>query len=113
MVDAEAEVEAAMISEAKWRGILEHIARSTELKDLLHRQSEVESAQERLDDAQRQARQIKVTDESLNRIRQASESAEQANARLRVAATRISFDIPSDRLAGIEADGVPLTDSSR
>ena len=80
------------------------------MNDLLRQQSEVEAAQERLAEAQRQAEQIKVTDESLQHIRQAADLAEQANARLSVAATRISFDIPSDRLAGIEADGVPLTD---
>ena len=112
VADADTEVEAALLLEAKWRGILDHIARSAELKDLLGKQSEFESAQERLADAQRQAQQIKVTDESLQRIRQAVDIAEQANARLSVAATRITFDIPSDRLAGVEADGVPLTDPS-
>ena len=108
--DAEAAVEAAMQSEASWRRILDRITRSAELNDLLRQQSDVETAQERLADAQRQAEQIKVTDESLQRIRQAVDIAEQANARLSVAATHISFEIPSDRLAGIEADGVPLTD---
>ena len=108
--NAEAAVEAALQSEASWRGILDRIIRSAELNDLLRQQSEVEAAQERLAEAQRQAEQIKVTDESLQHIRQAADLAEQANARLSVAATRISFDIPSDRLAGIEADGVPLTD---
>ena len=99
-----------MQSEASWRRILDRITRSAELNDLLRQQSDVETAQERLADAQRQAEQIKVTDESLQRIRQAVDIAEQANARLSVAATHISFEIPSDRLAGIEADGVPLTD---
>ena len=108
--DAEAVVEAALQSEASWRRILDRITRSAELNDLLRQQSEVEAAQERLAEAQRQTEQIKVTDESLQHIRQATGMAEQANARLSVAATRISFDIPSDRLAGIEADGVPLTD---
>ena len=107
---AEAAVEAAMQSEASWRRILDRITRSAELNDLLRQQSDVEAARERLADAQRQAEQIKVTDESLQRIRQAADMAEQANARLSVAATRISFEIPSDRLAGIEAAGVPLTD---
>ena len=111
--NAEAAVEAAMQSEASWRRILDRITRSAELNDLLRQQSDVEAAQERLADAQRQAEQIKVTDESLQRIRQAVDVAEQANARLSVAATRIRFDIPSDRLAGIEADGVPLTDPPR
>ena len=111
--NAEAAVEAAMQSEASWRRILDRITRSAELNDLLRQQSDVEAAQERLADAQRQAEQIKVTDESLQRIRQAVDVAEQANARLSVAATRIRFDIPSHRLAGIEADGVPLTDPPR
>ena len=107
---AEAAVEAAIQSEASWRRILDRITRSAELNDLLRQESEVEAAQERLAEAQRQAEQIKITDESLQHIRQATGKAEQANAQLSVAATRISFDIPSDRLAGMEADGVPLTD---
>ena len=110
VANAEADVEAAMHSEAKWRGILGRIARSAELNDLLSHQRDVEAAQERLADAQRQAEQIRVTDGSLQRIRQAAEIADKAHAQLRVAATRISFDIPSDRLAGIEADGAPLSD---
>ena len=107
---AEAAVEIAMQSEANWRSILDRITRSAELSDLLRRQSDVEAAQERLADAQRQAEQIQVTDESLQRIRQAADIADQANAQLSVAATRINFDIPSDCLAGIEVDGAPLSD---
>ena len=108
--NAEVDVEVAMQSEANWRGILDRISRTTELNDLLSRQSDVEAAQKRLADAQSQAERIKVTDESLQLIRQAAEIADQANAQLRVAATRITFDIPSDRLAGIEAAGAPLSD---
>ena len=110
VANAEANVEVAMHSEAKWRGILDHIARSTELNDLLSHQSDVEAAQGRLADTQRQAEQIRVTDESIQSIRQAAEVADKASAQLRVAATHITFDIPSDRLAGIEADGAPLSD---
>ena len=108
--NAEAAVEAAIQSEANLRGILDRISRSAELNELLRRQSDVEAAQERLADAQRQSEQIQVTDESLQRIRESAEVAHQADAQLRVAATRVSFDIPSDRLAGIEADGAPLAD---
>ena len=110
VANAEANVEVAMHSEAKWRGILDHIARSTELNDLLSHQSDVEAAQGILADTQRQAEQIRVTDESIQSIRQAAEVADKASAQLRVAATHITFDIPSDRLAGIEADGAPLSD---
>ena len=108
--DAEAAVEVAMQSETRWRDILDRISRTAELSDLLRRQSEVEALQQRLADAQSQAERIQVTDEALRRIRQAAESVDETDARLRVAATRISFDIPADRLAGIEADGAPLTD---
>ena len=108
--NAEAAVEAAEQSETKWRFTLDLITRSAELSDLLRRQSDVAAAQQRLNDAQRRAEQIQVTDESLQRIRQAANTADQANAKLSVATTRISFDIPSDRLAGIEAAGAPLTD---
>ena len=106
---AESDVEAVMQSEAAWRSILDRIIRSQELSTLLRRQSEIEATQKRYADAQSRAEQIQVTDESLQRIREATETAEQADARLRVAATRVSFDIPGDRLAGIEADGLPLT----
>ena len=66
----------------------------------------------RLTVAQSEAEKIQVTDESLQRIREAVEIADQANARLRGAATRINFELPSDRLAGIEVDGTPLSDAS-
>ena len=108
--NAETAVDQAEETEANCRAVLDRISRSAELSDLLRRQSDVEAAQERLADAQNQAEQIQVTDESLHRIRQAAEIADRANARIRGAATRISFDIPGDRLAGIEADGGPLTD---
>ena len=110
VTSTEADVEAAMQSEANWRRILDRITRTTELNDLLSRQSDVEAAQERLAAAERQAERIKVTDQSLQRIRQAAEIADRANAQLIVAATHISFEIPSDRLAGIEADGAQLAD---
>ena len=108
--DAVAAVDKATEAEAHCRSILDSISRTAELSDLLRRQSDVEAAQQRLTDAQSQAEQIQVTDEVLLRIRQAAEIADQADARLRVAATRISFDIPEDRLTGIEADGAPLAD---
>ena len=110
VMTAEAAVEAATQLEANCRSILDRIIRSEELSALLRLQSDIESAQKRLAEAQSRAEQIQVTDESLQRIREATEIADQSNARLRVAATRISFNIPSDRLAGIEADGAPLTD---
>ena len=107
---ARATLEAAEQSEVKWRLTLDLVARKEELCELLLRQRDVAAAQKRLNDAQRQAQQIPVNDESLQRIRQAAIAADQANARLSVATTRISFDIPSDRLAGIEAAGALLTD---
>ena len=107
---AETAVEAATQSEASCRRILDRITRTAELNELLRRQNDVEAAQERLADAERQAEEIQVTDESLKRIREATETADRANARLSVSATRINFDIPSDRFAGIEANGAPLTD---
>ncbi len=107
--NAEAAVEAAEKSEAKWRFTLDLITCQAELADLLRRKSDVAAAQQRLNDAQHQAEQIQVTDKSLQRIRHAANTADQTKAQLNVATTRISFDIPSDRLAGIEAAGTPLT----
>ena len=107
---AEAAVEAAEQSEANWRSTVDLIVRSGELSDLLRRQDEVASAQQRLRDAKVQAARIRVTDDALQRIHQAANAVDQAKARLSVAATRVSFDIDSGRLDGIEADGAPLAD---
>ena len=105
---AEAAVRTEEQSEAKLRFTLDVITRTSELRDLLQRQKDVAAAQQRLDDAQSRARQILVTDESLRRIRLAADTANQAAAQISVSATRISFEIPDDRLAGIEVDGTPL-----
>ncbi len=113
LIDTESAVEAAIDSEAQWRDTLELINRSIELGDLIQRQADVADAQQRLNDAQRQVEQIKVTDKSLRRIREAVDAVNQAAAQLKTAATRISFDIPGDRLVGIEVAGAPLADSSR
>ena len=110
MNDAEHAVDEAEQSDAQARYTLDAISRSAELSELLRRQGAVVDAQQRLNDAQRQAEQIKVTDKSLRRIRQAEDAANQATAQLKTAAPRISFDIPGDRLTGIEAAGAPLTD---
>ena len=107
---AEAAVEAAEQSEARCRLTLDLVSRSAELSDLLRRQSDVDAVQQRLDETQRKADQIHVTDESLRRIREAAQAFDQAKAQLSVATTRIGFDIPSDRLAGIEVDGSQLND---
>ena len=107
---AEAAVEAAEQSEAHWRDMLDLITRSEELSDLLRHQYEVAAAQQRLEDAKGQAAKIRATDDSLQRIRQAVNAADQAKARLSIAATRVTFDIDSDSLVGIEADGAPLAD---
>ena len=108
--NAEAAVEATEQTEASWRSTLNLVTRSAELNDLVRLQSDVADTQQRLGNAQRQAEQIQVTDESLERIRQAANAADQSTAQIKVTATRISFDILSDRLAGIEAAGAPLTD---
>ena len=108
--NAEAAVEEAMQLESHWRRVLDRITRSDELNELLRRQKDVEAAQERLAAAERQVEQTQITDESLQRIRQAAEIADRASAQLRVVATRISFDIPSGGLDGIEVDGAPLSD---
>ena len=108
--DAEDAVEEAEQSEAQARYTLDVINRSAELRELLRRQEDIADAQRRLNDAQYQAQQIKVTEKSLQRIRQAEDAAKQATVQLKTAAPRIRFDIPSDRLAGIEVAGAPLTD---
>lgn len=110
MNDAEAAVEEAEQSEEQARDTLDVISRSAELNELVRRREDVADAQQRLNDARRQADQIKVTDVLLRRIRQAEDAANQATAQLKTTAPRISFDIPRDRLTGIEIAGAPLTD---
>ena len=112
LADAEAAVEAADQSESQARDTLDLITRSAELSSLLRHQSDVTGAEQRLKDALHQTEQIQVTDKSLERIRKATNAANQATAQLNATATRISFDIPSDHLAGIEVDGAPLADPS-
>ena len=110
VLNAEAAVGAAEQLESKWRSTLDLIIRSAELCDLFRRQNDATTVQQRLDESLRQAERIQVTDKSLRRIRQATQAADQARAQLTVATTRISFDIPSDRLAAIEVNGYPLDD---
>ena len=110
---AETAVEAAEESEARCRLSLDLISRSTELSDLVRRQNDVAAVQQRLDKTQRKADQIQVTNDSLQRIREAAQAVDQAKARLSVATTRIEFDIPGDRLSGIEVDGSQLNDPPR
>ena len=103
-------IEVAEQAEAQWSSTLEIILRSGELTDLLQYQSDIVDVQKRLNDAQIQAEQIQVTDESLQRIRLAANAADQAGSKLSVAATHIRLEIPGNRLAGIEVTGATLTD---
>ena len=108
--EAETAVEMAEESEVRSRLILDLVSRSKELSDLLRRQSDVATVQQRLDETRSKADRIQVTYESLQRIREATQALDQAKAQLTVATTRIGFDIPSDRLPGIEVDGTQLND---
>ena len=103
-------IEVADQAEGQWSLNLEIITRSGELNDLLQHLSDVADVQKRLGDAQDQAERIQVTDKSLQRIRLATNAADQASSKLSVAATRIRLDIPGDRLTGIEVTGATLTD---
>ena len=105
---ARANLEATEQAEVKCRFILNLITRKEELGELERRQKDVADAQQRFNDARRKAQQIQVTDESLRRLRQAANSVNEATAQLSVNATRISFEIPGDRLNGIEVDGAAL-----
>ena len=110
--DTEGNVEAAIQSETHWRRTLDRINHSVELKNLTRQMKDVEVAETKLADAKRQAEAMRISDESLQRIREIAEVVNRADAQLRVAATRIRFEIPNDHLNGIEIDGTQLRDSS-
>ena len=96
--------------ESYWRNAVTVITRASELDALRSRQSEIDSALERLAAARRAVAEINVDDELMQRIREASTALERANARLSGAATRITFDFDADHLGGVEVDGSALTD---
>ena len=98
----EAEVQVAEQLVEEWRVTLQIITRSAELSELLRRQDDVSAAQKAAGRCSAFGPSKFRSPTSLfNASDEAANSANQADAQLRVAATRISFDIPSDRLDGI------------
>ena len=108
--EAEAAVMAAEDETTCQRATLESVILNEELKTLAKSREEAMAAQSRMDQARRAAEAIRATDDAVQRVRQTATALERVEAQIGGVATRVSFEIPSDRLAGIEVDGSPLTD---
>ena len=107
---AQATVEATERSEAKWRFTLDLITR---LEELGRSTPTPERCRRRGNNGSTTLSVGPIKYRSLTNLFSASARPRppptKPNAQLSVATTRISFDIPRDRLAGIEAAGAPLT----
>ncbi len=107
--DAEEAAAAAEAEVGRRRAALDAALAAAELADLTARQDAAASAQARLDEALREIERLPATDAALRRVREADNSLARARAQLSVAATRITFDIPPDRAAGVTLGGDPIS----
>lgn len=110
---AEAAVTAADETVSRERRILGAVQRNARIRELEARCVKAQDAEKRQREAQQGAAAILVTDEAIKQIRRIAKEEETVTNRLRAAATVVTFDIPPERLPGIEIDGVPLTTEQR
>jgi DNA repair exonuclease SbcCD ATPase subunit len=110
---AEAAVTAADETVSRERRILSAVQRNARIRELEARCVKAQDAEKRQREAQQGTAAILVTDEVIKRIRRITKEEETVTNRLRAAATVVAFDIPPERLPGIEIDGVPLTTEQR
>jgi DNA repair exonuclease SbcCD ATPase subunit len=106
----EAELVVAKADDAVSRAqrVMAVVDRKARIRELEGRCAKAQAAEERQRQAQQKAAGILVTDKSLAEIRNAEKELEAVASRLSAAATFVSFDIASERRAGIEVDGYPL-----
>lgn len=90
------------------RRVLNAVQRNTRIRELQGRYEKAHEAETRRRVAQQGAAAILVTDENIATIRDAAKGLETARSRLSAAATLVSFDMRSDRLAKIKVDGASL-----
>lgn len=108
--EAEAAAVAAEEAAARQRAALDSVVLNDELQTLAERRNGAMIAQLRIDQARRDAEAIRATDDAVQRVRRAANALDRVEAQIGGVATRISFEIAGDRLAGVEVDGRPLTD---
>jgi uncharacterized protein YhaN len=111
--EAEAAVTKADEAVSRNRRVLRAVERDVQIRELQTRYEKAEAAEKRLRDAQQKATAILVNDEAMKRINSAAKALETFTSRRSAAATLITFDIPPERLSGIELDGEPLSAEQR
>ena len=90
------------------RRVLSAVQRISRIRELQRRHEKAHEAEKKQRAAQQGAAAILVTDENIETIRNAAKVLEIARSRLSAAATRVSFNMSSDRLTKIEVDGAAL-----
>ena len=90
------------------RLVLTAVRRESQIRELQERYKKAREAEKKQRAAQQGAAAILVTDENIKTIRDAAKKLETAHSRLSAAATRIAFDMPTDRLSKIEINGTAL-----
>lgn len=108
--EAEAAAIAAEAVVTDQRAVLDSLVLNDELQTLAERRNGALNAQLRIDQARRDAEAIRATDDAVQRVRRAANALDRVEAQIGGVATRVSFEISSDQLAGIEVDGRALTD---
>jgi DNA repair exonuclease SbcCD ATPase subunit len=85
------------------------VQRDATIREFQTRYDKAAAAGKRLSEAQQRATAILVTDEAMKRIQGAAKELEAVTSKLSAAATLITFDIPAERISGIEIDGEQLS----
>ena len=111
--ESEAALDRADDAASRHRRVLGAVESQDRLRELEARCGKALDAEGRQREARRAAAAIRVTDEAVEGIRKAAQDLEIVRGRLGAAATRISFDMTEDGIAGIDVDGQPLTAGSR
>ncbi|HCH37020.1 MAG: hypothetical protein CBB62_09960 [Micavibrio sp. TMED2] len=90
------------------RRVLTAVQREGRIRELQERYEKAHEAEKKQRAAQQGAAGILVSDENIEKIRDAAKKLETARSRLSAAATLVAFNIPSDRLSTLEVDGAAL-----
>ena len=90
------------------RRVLTAVQREGRIRELQERYEKAHEAEKKQRAAQQGAAGILVSDENIEKIRDAAKKLETARSRLSAAATLVAFDMPSDRLSTVEVDGAAL-----
>ncbi|HSH43067.1 MAG TPA: AAA family ATPase [Arenicellales bacterium] len=90
------------------RRIRDSVERRADIEALEERHARARDAEQRQGEARKSASAILVTDQAIEALRGAAKELDTLTNRLSAAATRISFDLSDEGLAGVEVDGAPL-----